>query len=56
MTLWQSPNSGALTRGDLEPAPQGIDHQGREHFALLGDDDERPTRLDDLFEKRQQGL
>jgi hypothetical protein len=44
-----------LDRRDPEPAAQAIDHQSGQHLALhvLGDDDERPTRLHDLFEKRQ---
>jgi hypothetical protein len=50
--------TGCLDRRDPEPAAQAIDHQSGEHLALhvLGNDDERATRLHDLFEKRQQGL
>jgi hypothetical protein len=50
--------TGRLDRGDPEPAAQAIDHQGGEHLALhvFGDDDDRPTRLHDLFKKRQEGL
>src|ERR1044072_7051928 len=47
-----------LDGGDLEPAAQLVDHQGRERLALdfLGDDEQRPTRLGDQLEQRQQRL
>src|ERR1700730_11774201 len=58
IALRRSPKTGCLDRRDPEPAAQAIDHQSGEHLALhvLGNDDERATRLHDLFEKRQQGL
>jgi len=45
-----------LDGDDLQDAADGVDHQGREGFAFdfLGDDQQRPAGLGDLFQHRQQ--
>ena len=50
--------AGRLHRDGLEQAADLVDDQGRQGLALdvLGDDDERLARLDDLVEQRQQVL
>ena len=50
--------AGGLDRGAAERAAQLVDHQGRQRLALdvLGDDQERPARLGDLLEDRNQVL
>jgi hypothetical protein len=47
-----------LDGGDLEPAAQLVDHQRGQGLALdvLGDDQQRPARLNHGFEQRQHGL
>src|SRR3989344_5314421 len=47
-----------LDRCDLEPAAQAVDDERRERVALdiLGNDQQRPARLDDALEERQHRL